>query len=271
MIVYLDILFVMNFIMNYIVLVIASSFGGIYTKKMKIIFSAFVGALYAVFTFFSYFDFLNILIVKLIFGTIITVLAFGFKKIIKNTVLVLIISSAIAGIVMSVSLVTHNENYMMISGVPYIDVKLDTLAVVFILSYVGISVIHKGLFKNKTENICDIHIIIGNKSKKIAVFCDTGNVLTYNGMPVIIVEITELRDIIPDELRCLLRSGEYFNNPVSRRVKLIHYKTISSETGIMLAFKPDKILDKNKKEIHALIGISYEKLSINGASALMGV
>lgn len=272
MIVYLDILFAINFIMNYIVLVVSSSFGGIYVNRLRIILGSLAGTIYAVATFFQNLSFLNFVLIKIIMGVLITYITFGKKKIVKNTVLVMLVSSAMAGIITLISQMKQNTSYMMVAGVPYIDISLDLLISSFLIIYVGLGLMNKGLYKNKTEHIQNISVEIKGKTKKIATFCDTGNKLTDNitGMPIIVIEIEELESILPIDMKFLLNQDGVYTNLKNTRVRIINYKSLGKEDGIMTVVKPNKIMINNK-EVKALIGISYDKIAINGANALMGV
>lgn len=280
MVVYLDILFMLNLIMNYIILIIASSFGSIYAKRSRIFLSAFLGAIYGIIIFFNLLEFMSFWIFKIAICVIMTVISFGTKNILKNTVLVFLVSFVIAGVIIAMFYLSKNPEYMMINGVPYIDISLSLLVCVFILCYVSMSVLHRGLYKNKLENTKDIHIKIEEKELKVSAFCDSGNNLydSITGKPIIVVESAEIAKILPCELSFLIKddaisslgflSGLKENN---LKIRIINYKSLGNSSAMMIVFSPSEIVDSNGKSIDALVGISHEKIELAGAKAIMGV
>lgn len=275
MIVYLDILFFINLIMNYIVLILTSSFGSIHTKRIKIFLGAFFGAIYGVFAFL----YPHNQIIKILVGLFISYISFGYKSFIKNTILFFGVSFCIAGSIMAIFYFTSTQNYMVVNGIYYIDISINILVSAFIICYVLLCVLHKGLGKNKLENSTDIIIKIGENEKKITAYKDTGNTLVDNitGRPVIVVSCESLKDIIPKELRFILNEDPIdimsFSGVIKNDLKLriINYKSIGNKSSMMIILTPTYILDKNKKKIDAVIGISREKICLAGCTAIMGV
>lgn len=279
MIVYLDILFFINLIMNYIVLILTSSFGCIYTKRYRIFLGACFGALYAVISF--VYGLNNDMIIKIIIGFLIVGVSFGKKDIFKRCVLFFLVSFAVAGAIIAIFYFSKNPTYMLINGVPYIEISINILISTYILCYVGLCLIYKGLGKNKiiSDNIEQITIKIGENKTKISVFKDSGNNLFDNltGKPVIVVENNSLYQIIPKELRFILEKQPldaiYLASNIENTLKLriINYKAIGTKSAIMTIFTPDEILDKKGNKINGVIGVSFESIKLAGCTAIMGV
>lgn len=278
MIVYLDVLFFINLIMNYIVLIVTSIFGGIYTSRFRIFISAFSGAIYAVCVFLSTFQ-INF-ILKVLFGILMVLIAFGKDNLLRVTSLFFMVSFMFAGGFMAIFYLSKNPSYMMVSHVPYIDIDIKLLVSTFILCYVALCVLHKGLGKNKviSNNITEIYIKIDDKQAKISTFIDSGNALhdIITGKPIIVVEANILREIIPNKLHFILEQPpihalEFASHiPNKLKIRLVNFKSIGNKNGIITIFTPDLILDKNGKKIDALVGISLEKINLAGCFAIMG-
>lgn len=276
MVVYLDILFFINLIMNYIILIVTSVFGGIYTQRIKIFCSAFLGALYAVCVFFVNLSF----IFKICFGILMVYISFGKQNLLKNSILFFMVSFMFAGSIIAIFYLSKNPTYMLINGTPYIDIDINLLVSAFIFCYISLCIFHRGLGKNKliSDNITDIYIKIGSKQTKISTFIDSGNVLfdTITGKPIIIVEASVLFQIMPKNLQFILKE-----NPIdsvefaslienNMKIRLINFKSLGNNHGIMTIFSPDEILDKNYKKIDALVGISLNNISLAGCHAIIG-
>ena len=281
MIVYLDILFFINLIMNYIVLIVTSSFGSIYTKRYKIFLGSLFGAIYSVYIFLSNTQIFGNLIFKVLAAVIIVFIAFGKKNLAKTTILFFVVSFAFAGGIIGIFYLSKNPSYMMINGVPYIDISINVLISTYILCYIGLCVLYRGLGKNKIthDNITEINIKIGQNKIRVSAFKDSGNVLFdhITKKPVIIVEGDSLVGIIPKELLFIIKEDPidalHFASIIENDIKLriINYKAVGLKSSMMLILPVDEILDKNGKKVDAVIGISNEKINLAGCTAIMGV
>lgn len=276
MVVYLDILFFINLIMNYIILIVTSVFSGFYVPRIKIFASSLLGAMYAIVAFFGNFNFIfNILV-----GVLMVLITFGKKNLLKQSLLFFMIAFMFAGGIIAIFYFSKNPSYMLLNGIPYIEIKIDILVSTFILCYVALCILNSNLGKNKilSDNITHIFVKIGDKSVKISTFLDSGNALLdiITGKPVIVVEGFILKEILPYDLHCIVTQNPYdalqssakFQN--SLRIRIINFKSLGNSNGVMTIFTPDEILDKNGKKIDALIGISLCEINLSGCFAIMG-
>lgn len=276
MVVYLDILFFINLIMNYIILIVTSIFGGIYSPRKKIFFSAFIGAVYALCVFFINLGF----ILKVLVGFLMIFIAFGKKNFFKTCILFFMVSFMFAGAIIAIFYLSKNPSYLLINGIPYIEININLLISAFIFCYLGLCIFHRGLGKNKviSNNITDIYIKIGTKQAKLSTFIDSGNVLFDNitGKPIIVVEATALFEIIPNDLQFILKENpidsiefaSFIENNL--KIRLINFTSLGNNRGMMTIFTPDEIFDKKDKKIDALVGISIENINLAGCQAIMG-
>lgn len=280
MVVYLDVLFCVNLIMNYVLLVVTSAIAGVYAKRWRIFLSAVLGSIYALAVFFSPKHLLAGMIMKVLIGWVMVLVAFGLKNAVKICLLFFMVSFAFAGAIMGFFYMFNNQSYMMINGIPYIDISVNILVGAFIVCYVALGVVFKNIGKNKLidQNTEELTLIFDDKQTKVCAFKDTGNSLCDNitGRPVIIVDGWQIKDIIPVELRFILKDdpiealefSKYYENKL--KLRLISYNVIGG-SGTMLVFKPDSIKNSNGKNIDALIGISPCGVEIAGCTAIMGV
>ncbi|MFI3227330.1 MAG: sigma-E processing peptidase SpoIIGA [Clostridia bacterium] len=278
MVVYLDILFFINLIMNYIILIVTSVFGGIYSSRIRIFISAFFGAVYAVVAFF--WDFQANFLLKILFGIFMVLVAFGKRNLLRVSALFFMVAFMFAGGIIAIFYLSKNPSYMMLNGIPYIEININLLISTFILCYISLCFAHKGLGKNKiiSSNITEIYIKIGDKQAKISTFIDTGNDLhdIITRKPIIIVEADTLRNILPQHMHFILTQKpidalEFCSGIENNlKIRLVNYKTIGNKNDFMTIFSPDEILDKNGRKIDALIGISLEKINLAGCFAIMG-
>jgi stage II sporulation protein GA (sporulation sigma-E factor processing peptidase) len=104
------------------------------------------------------------------------------------------------------------------------------------------------------QEYCDINIFINNKSIKIKSLIDTGNNLKdpINGSPVIVVENNIIKGILPEN--------------IENRIRIIPFKAIGLENGILKGYRVDKIeiLEKKIVKTDVVIAICDFALSKSG-------
>lgn len=281
MVIYLDVLFLINLFINYMILLIVSVWSAIYTKKYRIFLSATLGAVYSIFMFFEVLSFAYSLVFKIIIGILLCFIAFGKHNLLKSTVTFFIVSFCFAGAIVGIFYFTKNPNYLLSNGVPYIEISINLLISVVILCYVLLCTVLKGLGANKivSNKTKEISIELLGQNIKICAFLDTGNMLfdDITGKPIIIVESAVLEQFLPKDLRFLS-----LDNPIDiininaiykniLKLRLIHYKSLGNSSGMMVVLTPTQILDTNGASIEALIGISSKSINITGCQAIMGV
>ena len=133
----------------------------------------------------------------------------------------------------------------------------------------------------KSDLIYNIEIFYKNKSRRIKVLLDTGNLLKdpITNIPVIIIEREKLREVLPDIIlndKNLINSHiNELNEEIKTRCSIIPFKSIGKDNGIILGFRPDIIkLEEDDEWIEkkAIIGIYNATLSKHGKySGLIGL
>jgi stage II sporulation protein GA (sporulation sigma-E factor processing peptidase) len=113
------------------------------------------------------------------------------------------------------------------------------------------------------------------RSLSLVCICDSGNLLRepISRLPCILIELEALRTVLPRELYASLRSEELEKIPLSEssRVRMIPAQSASGQC-LLVGLRVDKIsldMGKGAIEIEAYIAISNEKISARGAKALI--
>ena len=83
MVIYVDELFLENFIMNYIILYITAYFSKIKPKWYRLSFASALGAIYVILTYIINISIYNSLISKVILSILIVIIGFNFKRTIE--------------------------------------------------------------------------------------------------------------------------------------------------------------------------------------------
>lgn len=283
--IYIDVLFAVNFIINYIILLTSAKFGGFIAKRKRIFLAALLGALYAAVMFFPTISFIYTFWIKALFAVVISGVAYGFhnfQNLIRKTIIVFVVSFAYGGGIIALSNI-FSANITVSNGIPYINLSLKTLIISCLICYVVIGVVFKSYAKKGEKCIKNITVCMNKNEIKLNTLVDTGCELCdpISGKPVIVCEKQAITDLIggniADELNKASENSsvELFQKIINynggERFRLVPFKTVGNMKKMMLSFRPDEVITEKGKKIHALIGISDVKFSAGcGYSALMG-
>ncbi len=263
-VVYIDSLFLLNFIINMIILKLTDVFSSSRTKTSKICISSSIGAVYAVCMFFPDISFLYILPFKMIVSVFIVYMTDTKIKpipLIKKCAVFYLVSFTFAGILIAtyyLSIKGQNTYPVMQNGIIYFNISPYVLFVSSVLSVILIWLSSAVFSRNRNLGIKNLKIFLGNNICNVEALSDTGNLLKepISNLPVIIVEKNCIKPLFPSGI------PEYDHvESGGVKIRLIPYSSVGCKSDIMTGFVPDRILFDNKKEIRAIIGISEDVLS----------
>ena len=111
----------------------------------------------------------------------------------------------------------------------------------------------------------DIEVFIGNKRTKIKALLDTGNMLKdpITQKPVVVATKRSLKTVLPQEVLEDINNilgGDRLGDvkQFANRIKVIPFKSLGNEHGILIGIKSNKIIVDNNEIKDVIIGI-YEK------------
>jgi len=258
--IYIDVLILENIVLNYLILYVTSKFLRIKTKDWKTLLASFVGTIYviAMLTIPSasfYFTFLG----KFILSVVMVLITFKVKKLkefLKIIVCFYISTFMFAGAAYAYIYITGSGGFVQ-NGVYYIFKKGNINLIIFALLMAAIIIkfFYKTLFF-KTKHINDLvnfEVTLGNKSMELKGLIDTGNSLhdPLSDLPVIICELEALKNIIPEKLADIVKNENLSDltkiDVGDSKIRLIPYSSLGKENGMLLGFKPDKLMIKNDR------------------------
>ena len=151
------------------------------------------------------------------------------------------------------------------------------LTFIFVLGELGWGVVHRKLW----DQVClyPIQIIWDGNELNLNALLDTGNRLhdPLTKVPVVIIEFRLIKPLLPGEVVGLieeLQNGELelkhgFPPVWEERVRVLPFKTIGRENGILIGFRPDSVkIQQQQRTIinnHVVIGLYNRPLSPEGA------
>lgn len=284
MVVYAEYVFLENFVMNYFILSLTGRFAKFLPKRIKLILASSLGAAYAFIIFFPSLHFLFSILMKIACSMLIIVVCFTpyhFKDFLRILGIFYLITLVFGGAGFALFYFT-NFNGIISNGIFYItNISIKNIfiscGVAYILIQFSWGYIQKQLAREKI--MVDIGIEINNKKVDLKGMVDTGNSLMdpISKYPVIIVEYGAIKDILPMEIEEILLKNQIFNleqvalklgSTWISRFRIIPYKALGTENGILIGFRPDNVLvykEKDCKDIKKIIiGIYNKTLSATG-------
>lgn len=263
-IVYVDMLFLVNFLINMILLKITEIFTRNKGSFAGMCFASLLGAIYAVCMFFPQINFLYIFPVKLAVSVIMIRMHHPKIKLIKTIrycAVFYLVSFTFAGILLALIYFTDfadNASPTINNGIFYFDVSLWTLIASSAFAYIIIKIASAVFLRNKLLGIRLLKISLAGRECNMPALSDTGNLLTdpVSNSSVIIAEKNQLKTLFPDgipDFECTFES--------EIRLRAIPYSSLGTDGGMMLGFVPDSIYVDGKPVCNVVVGISEKALS----------
>lgn len=276
MIVYIDVLFVINFILNYCILCI-SAWIRKKVQRFYLVAAALFGALYSVCMFYPNLSVLYHMVFRLMFSVILVFIAFRPKKpkeLLQVMLTFYIITFLFGGIVFALFMMFGGRLGGVIrNGVLYFDISFTTLLLLTVVSYIAIRIGMGYIVKRISREKVLLPILVEIAEKRVVIngLVDTGSTLRdpLNRRPVIVVESQSVKDILPEGFSDIVRqpNTEAFNTLTEEKIKvsLIPFHVLDGG-GVLLGIQPDRI-EINGKESAAVLAISENALSDDNSYA----
>ena len=293
MTVYLDIVFLENLLMNYIIIYASGVAIKAEVKKLRLFIASSVGAIYTIVMYLDVIPIYSNFIMKIVLSIVIVYISFKpktVKKLIKEIVIFYLVSFVFGGCVFALMYflkpqMAEIRNGVFVGAYP-LKVAIIGGMIAFIIIQASFKIVKTKI--SKKDMIYDMEIIINKKTVKIKALLDTGNLLKdpLTGLAVIVVEHKSLYTIIPKDILdniskiiggdiVDLSKNEEFNKIISR-FRIIPFSSLGKQNGLLLGIKADGInilVDEKTEHIkNAIIGIYDKSLTKNGIySAIFGL
>ncbi len=256
-VVYIDVLFLINFTMDYIVLSCNGAIFKIRHRHRYTAIASVIGALYACGIFFTDLPLLYSAAAKLIVGALMVYIAYlpsDIRAFLKYLLCFLGTSVLFAGALFMffcISGTGSKVGAVVRNGATYFNVSLLYLAVTTAAAYILIRVYLKFSDKSRRRQFYDIEIGLGGRSVNVRALVDTGNSLTepITCRPVIIVEKESISGL----------SEDIYSN---HKTFIIPFSALGTDSGAVLGFTPDyvRIIDERRYIKDVIIGVYCKAL-----------
>ena len=281
-VVYVDSVFVLNALMDYLLVLCAARLAGIPLRRRRYLLAGLLGGAYAVAVFLPGLGFLSATPVKLAAGILLALAAYGGEaKLLRLTLLLFAVSCAMAGCVLALGLVAGG-GVPMVNGVFYTDVDAKVLLTAAAAAYLVLTVVFRAAAgKGVRGELVRAQVCLAGRTTAFTAFCDTGNALRdpVSGAPVLVVSPGRLDGALPREVRSLLDRGALERpaellEPMMRaapelRFRLIPYHAVGVAGGLLLAVRSDWTEVAGERYAGLPVAFSPTELG-TGYSALWG-
>lgn len=283
-VVYGDILFAVNFMMDFLLLWATAKFGKYRTNGIRLCAASFVGAIYGVGMLIPEWTGAYGIYYKLSFPFLLLFIAFGalsVRRFAQCVAYFYVIGFAMGGAALGGSALWDRHIPVMagaggVSGISAMVLIFAGLVAVG-LGFFGIRYVRKNW--RRESFLVPIDVMLKGKRSRLTVLLDTGNELQepLSKLPVLVLEYHTIVNLLPGHMRVLF--DKYLSGDVTqiftecrdqewmRRLKLIPFQSIGKQHGMLLGFQPDKIVIHGKENIQTkdvIIAISNYSLGRRG-------
>ncbi|MFC4557023.1 sigma-E processing peptidase SpoIIGA [Virgibacillus kekensis] len=284
MTIYLDAVWLLNFFLDMMLLMLTQALAKDSTHKIRIIFGAFVASLLVPLTIFYPGSFLSGMTGKLIYSVLIIVSAFGWQsvhRVLKLLFLFYFITFAIGGGLIAVHFLSQSSVGVASGSIlTYNGGYGDPISWLFVIVGFPLSwwFTKKRMDKHATEKIrydqlSEVSIQIAGVSKSTTGYIDSGNQLVdpLTKKPVIICDEYFLSQWFTREEWKMLENAhenldfEKLPEKWEKRIHIIPFQGVEGKRTFMLALKPDNLEiyygDEKIVTRKTLIGIQFAELT----------
>lgn len=292
MTVYLDIVFLENLIINYIILYETGIISKAKIKTIRLIIASIIGATYSIIYYLVNLKIYSGVVLKIILSIVLIYVGFkadNIKKLIKQILLFYLVSFVFGGAAISIIYMVDANLITIQNGVIIGNYTLKTIFIGIVVAYITIILAYNVIKTkiSKKDLICDIKITLNNENIYTKAIIDTGNLLKepITNIPVVVVEHTLLYDVVPKEILNNLDNilgGDFTNIPdeieqeYMPKLKVIPFSSLGKQNGMLVGIKADEITINSDEEIKkidkAIIGIYNKSFTKKGEyRALIGI
>lgn len=258
MTVYADVLILVNFIVDYFLILLSSKFLHIKTKFLRLILSALTGGVFSLYMLLPQTEYWFQILINILMCAALCAIAYGFKDIkqfFKNVAVLFCVNFAYSGAMIAIWLLFKPYGMVINNSVVYFNISPIFLIIFSVLGYFIATLLHKVLKDKFAQKIyCQVYVYFRNNVLQLTGIADTGNTLRdVFGMCEIFITQAEVIDTL---------LGEEKNNPA--RFRKIPCNTVAGEK-LLDGYRIDRAVvqcEKNKYVFEKVVlAVSQTKLT----------
>ncbi len=278
-VVYIDSLFLLNWIVNYLLLLATGKLAGEVLRRLRLGLGAALGALYAAAVFFPGMGFLLHPLCKLAAAVVMLLVGYGgSRRLLRVTLVFFGLSCAFGGSIFAIGLL-GGRGLSLRNGILYSAMDLRLILLSAALCYVVLTLVFRRTARHERRELVPAVLTLGERRVALTALVDTGNTLTdpVTGRPVMVADGEQVAQLLPEGLAgCSLDDpaealAELSERYGPKRFRLLPYQAVGVECGMLLALRLDRAQVGTEDYGGILVALSPTRVSDGGGySALVG-
>lgn len=268
LVVYADVLMVINLFVNYFLLSITKLLLRLQCTRKRIVVGALIGSIYSLIIFAPNLPAFVNAFMNLLISAFMVIAAFPVhsKKIfIKTFFAFFAVNFGFAGSMLAIWLFFRPNGMVYQNGTVYFDIDIKVLIISSVICYAVLTCICRLLRRRTPDNMLyDVEITNIGKTVCAKALLDTGHALTdgFSDTPVLVISGRLSKMLAPSDLREFMESDAV--PAVSKDLRLIPYTAVSGE-GVLKAFYADSICVPKQNYTVVNILLAQSKTDFSGA------
>lgn len=282
-VIYLDTLFLLNALVDYLLLLSAARLAGEVLRRRRFALAAALGGLYAAAIFLPGMAFLSHPLCRAACGAGMMLVAYGAsRRLLRQGLLFVLLTCAFGGGVVAIGLM-GGRGLTLGNGVFYSALDVKTLLLSAAVCYGVLTLVFRRIGRHSAASgeLAPARLTLGGRSVSLTALIDTGNTLTdpMSGRPVLVAEGERLAALFPGEHRpgpadladpasaiARLGTGEW-----QARFRLLPYRSVGVDRGLLLCVRADGLELDGRERGPVLAALSPNSVSDGGGyQALIG-
>lgn len=251
-VVYIDSVFVLNALMDYLLCLVTGRLAGIPLRRGRYLLAALAGGAYAAAVFLPGLGFLSAPAAKAAMGVLLALIAYGGEeRLARLTLLLFTLSCALAGCVLALGVLADSA-VPVVDGIFYTDVDVKVLLVAAGAAYLVLTVVFRASAHHSLEGrLLAVRVCVGGRTAELTALWDSGNSLREpgKGRPVLVLAPGALDGVLPRSARQIL-TPEGLGRPAELveplmtaapelRPRLLPYHAVGTRSGLLLTIRTD--------------------------------
>lgn len=267
MVIYLDVLILINLYVTYFQILAVSVFTHRKTVWYRKLSAAGIGAVASLSIFIPQEMVLTLTLLKIFLCALIAFVAFGytgFRAYAVSVLFLMLVSFVFSGLMLCVWLFAAPMKMLFINGTVYFGVDTMTIILSTCAAYGVVRIIRYILDKNgKTDGKYTVIIKNNGRECRLSALADSGNGMVdcFSGLPVIVCRRDMCADVSPPAIEMIENNSDIsdIGTQMIKGVRIMPFSTVG-KGGLICMFKAESVViddetNEEKYPVNALIGI----------------
>ena len=267
MVIYLDVLILINLYVTYFQILAVSVFTHRKTVWYRKLSAAGIGAVASLSIFIPQEMVLTLTLLKIFLCALIAFVAFGytgFRAYAVSVLFLMLVSFVFSGLMLCVWLFAAPMKMLFINGTVYFSIDTRTIILSTCAAYGVVRIIRYILDKNgKTDGKYTVIIKNNGRECRLSALADSGNGMVdcFSGLPVIVCRRDMCADVSPPAIEMIENNSDIsdIGTQMIKGVRIMPFSTVG-KGGLICMFKAESVViddetNEEKYPVNALIGI----------------